>query len=238
MLEARSVAPDATRVIGDLREDARKPLRRDPDAQVAVTERSRATHGSRRPAADDDRNPRLHRRRDLRGFEAVELAFEIERLARHQPAQDRERFVSAAAAGARIHAAHLVLVGILAPHTDPEQQTPRRTRGDALNLPGDGGGVAERQKIDGDGHLECVVQTRDLRRMDESVEAGAHEEAHVVGHGHVIQTAVSDRFHHGLSLGDGSHLCAARNSNPHLDVGHLEAASLRFPQHIARALLC
>jgi hypothetical protein len=64
-------------------------------------------------------------------------AVERDRLTGEEPAQDREALLQARAARARVDAAHLQLVWILATETDAERQPTRCKPFDGCDLTGD-----------------------------------------------------------------------------------------------------
>ncbi len=107
-----------------------------------------------------------------------------------QLAHHREALVHAAPARRRVDAAHRVLVRVLAADPDTEDQPSGREQLEVGELTGHQRGVPQREQVhrDVDGHRR--VDRGERRGAHQTVEARAHEEAHVIAGTDVVETGI------------------------------------------------
>ncbi len=174
-----------------------EPSRGHPDTEPAVAEERRAAQRRLGPAADRERNARRRRRCDLRVLYVEELASMGHALTPQQRAQDRDRLVGPATAGARIYSTDRKLVPVLAADTDAENEPAGSKHLDVGKLAGDECRVAQGKQVYADVHASRRVRHQDRRRADERIRTGADTEADVVADRDVVQAGISGCTHKG-----------------------------------------
>ncbi len=187
VLEVRGLTAGRRRQLGDLLRHRGEAARRHPDAQPAVAQQRGAVHRGPRAPGDRDADRRVGRREDQRVADVDELALQRGGLAAQQRSQERQALVHTPPARARVDAADLDLVAILAADARRQREPAGRELGDRRHLPSDDHRVAQRQQVRADVDRQVVLHAQQRRGVDERVLAGADEEAHVVADAQMVQ---------------------------------------------------
>jgi hypothetical protein len=180
---ARAAAATRCDISVNRRGETQTPIQPSPQPPSAVR------RGISAPP-DEDRDRRLRRRPDRAGVDGEELTMEGHLFTGQQGSQQLQRLVRTCALRARVDAAQLQLAPIVSAHSDPEAEAARGDQRQGRQLPGDDGGMTERQQIHRGLHGYRRMRRQERRRLDKSVGAVAAGEAHVVAHRQMVQSGV------------------------------------------------
>jgi hypothetical protein len=145
---------------------------------------------------------------------------EGDRRAGAERPQDRQALVHAPPARARIDAADLELVAILAAQPDTEGQPPGRQLGDRRQLARDRHRMAQRQEVEGHVDPNAGVRGQQRRGRHHAVRAYADEEADVIADADVVDVRRRNVLEPCLPLRRPTGEVAGNREGAHAHVAH------------------